>query len=61
MATRVVTVKIETDLLELIDMVRIKLDMNRSEFIRYAVKYYIDHEYRSNEKVPKAKVEKMRL
>ena len=61
MATRVVTFKIEQDLLELVDLMRIKLNMNRSEFIRYAIEYYIKHEYRSNEKVQKAKVEKMRL
>jgi len=61
MSMRVVTFKIEQDLLELVDLMRIRLNMNRSEFIRYAIKYYLDHEYKPNEKIPKAKVEKMRL
>jgi metal-responsive CopG/Arc/MetJ family transcriptional regulator len=61
MSMRVVTFKIEQDLLELMDLMRVKLNMNRSEFIRYTIKYYLDHEYKPNEKIPKAKVEKMRL
>jgi len=58
---RVVTFKIEEDLLGLVDLMRVKLNMNRSEFIRYVIQYYLDHEYKPNEKIPKAKVEKMRL
>jgi len=61
MTMRVVTFKVEQDLLELVDLMRIKLNMNRSEFMRYVIQYYLDREYKPNEKVPKAKVEKMRL
>jgi len=55
---RVVTFKIPRDQLELVDTISIKLKMNRSEFIRYIIDYYIQHEYRPKETVPKAKVEK---
>ena len=54
----VVTVKMEKDMLELVDTMRIALNMNRSEFIRHVVQYYIDREYIPKQKVPKAKVEK---
>jgi len=55
---RVVTFKIERDMLELLDTLSIALKMNRSELIRYIIQYYIDHEYTPKQKVPKAKVEK---
>jgi len=61
MTMRVVTFKVEQDLLELVDLMRIKLNMNRSEFMRYVIQYYLDREYKPNETVPKAKVEKTRL
>jgi metal-responsive CopG/Arc/MetJ family transcriptional regulator len=55
---RVVTFKIERDMLELLDTLSIALKMNRSELIRYMIQYYIDHEYTPKQKVPTAKVEK---
>jgi len=55
---RVVTFKIPQDMLEIVDSICIGSKMNRSEFIRYVIEYYITHEYRSKETVPKAKVEK---
>jgi len=58
---RVVTFKLEQDLLELIELMRVRLNMNRSEFIRYMIQYYLEREYYPKEKVPEAKVEKMRL
>ena len=58
MEMRVVTFKIEKDMLELVDTLSIQLKMNRSEMIRYMIQYYIDHEYTSKQTVPKAKVEK---
>ena len=59
---RVITFKIERDMLEVMDSICIKLKKSRSEFIRDAIDYYITREYRSKETVPKAKVEKgMRL
>ena len=61
MTMRVVTFKVEQDLLDLVDLIRVKLNMNRSEFIRYVIQYYLDREYKSDEVVSKAKVEKMRL
>ncbi len=45
MSMRVVTFKIEKDMLELVDTLSIQLKMNRSEMIRYMIQYYIDHEY----------------
>ena len=55
---RVVTFKIERDMLEIMDSICIKLKISRSEFIRDAIDYYITHEYRDKTTVPKAKVEK---
>jgi len=55
---RVVTFKIERDLLELVDTLSIQMRMNRSELIRHMIQYYIDHEYTPKQKAPKAKVEK---
>jgi len=58
MTMSVVTFKIERDLLELVESMRINTNMNRSEFIRHALQYYIEHEYKPNNNVTKAKVEK---
>jgi len=58
MEMRVVTFKIERDLLELVDTLSIQMRMNRSELIRYMIKHYIDHEYMPKQRVPEAKVEK---
>ena len=58
MVMSVVTFKIERDLLELVESMRINTNMNRSEFIRNALQYYIEHEYKPKSKMPKAKVEK---
>jgi Ribbon-helix-helix protein, copG family. len=54
----VVTVKLERDMLELVDTMRVALNMNRSEFIRHVIQYYIDREYTPKQTMPKAKVEK---
>jgi metal-responsive CopG/Arc/MetJ family transcriptional regulator len=54
----VVTVKLERDMLDLVDTIRVALNMNRSEFIRHVIQYYIDREYIPKQKVPEAKVEK---
>jgi len=58
----VVTFKMERDMLELVDGMRIELNMNRSEFLRHVIQYYIEHEYKPKNTVPKARVERiMRL
>jgi len=55
---RVVTFKIEQDDLERMEVVRMAMGMERSEFIRKAIQYYIEHEYKPKESVGKARVEK---
>ena len=55
---RVVTFKIEQDDLERMEVARMAMGMERSEFIRKAIQYYIDHEYKPKESVSKARVEK---
>jgi len=58
---RVVTFKIEEDLLELLERYAIKYGLNRSEAIRKAIEKMVRDEL-SKETVPIAKVEKiMRL
>ena len=58
MTMSVVTFKIERDLLELVESMRINTNMNRSEFIRHALQYYIEHEYKPKNTMAKATVEK---
>jgi metal-responsive CopG/Arc/MetJ family transcriptional regulator len=55
----VITFKIDRDMLELVEATRISLNMNRSEFIRHAIEYYIEHEYKPKQQIPKARVEKI--
>jgi len=55
---RVVTFKIEQDDLEKMEVVRMAMGMERSEFIRKAIQYFIEHEYKPKENVTKARVEK---
>ena len=52
------TFKIEQDDLERMEVVRMAMGMERSEFIRKAIQYYIEHEYKPKESVGKARVEK---
>ena len=58
MTMRVITFKIEQDDLEMMEVARMAMGMERSEFIRRAIKYYIEHEYKPKEDVGKARVEK---
>ena len=55
---RVITFKIEQDDLERMEVVRMAMGMERSEFIRRAIQYYIEHEYKPKESIGKARVEK---
>ncbi|AOL17096.1 CopG family transcriptional regulator [Sulfolobus sp. A20] len=57
---RVVTFKVEEDLLELLDRYAIKYGLNRSEAIRKAVEKMVKEEL-SKETVPVARVEKIRF
>ncbi|MEM0015903.1 MAG: ribbon-helix-helix protein, CopG family [Saccharolobus sp.] len=57
---RVVTFKVEEDLLELLDRYAIKYNLNRSEAIRKAIETMVRNEL-SKETVPVARVEKIRL
>ncbi|ALG97000.1 hypothetical protein [Sulfolobus monocaudavirus SMV3] len=57
---RVVTFKVEEDLLELLDRYAIRNNMYRSEAIRVAIKDFVRREL-EKENVPVAKVEKIRL
>jgi len=57
---RVVTFKIEEDLLELLDRYAIRNNLYRSEAIREAIKWFVKQELKK-EIVPVAKVEKIRL
>ncbi|MEM0363057.1 MAG: ribbon-helix-helix protein, CopG family [Sulfolobaceae archaeon] len=57
---RVVTFKVEEDLLELLDRYAIKYNLNRSEAIRKAIEAMVRNEL-SKETVPVARVEKIRL
>jgi metal-responsive CopG/Arc/MetJ family transcriptional regulator len=54
---RVVTFKMEEDLLELLDRYAIKYGLNRSEAIRKAIEALVREDL-EKEKVPQAKVEK---
>jgi len=58
MSMRVVTFKIELDDFEKMEAVRLGMNVGRSEFIRRAIKYYLEHEFKDRDKVPTAKVEK---
>ena len=60
MTSRVVTFKIEQDLLELLDKYAIKYKLNRSEAIRKAIETLVKGEL-AKETVPQARVEKFRL
>ncbi len=57
---RVVTFKVEEDLLELLDRYAIKYGLNRSEAIRKAIENLVKDEI-SKETVPVAKIEKIKL
>ena len=57
---RVVTFKVEEDLLELLDRYAIRYNLNRSEAIRKAIEALVKQEM-EKETVPVAKVEKVRL
>lgn len=54
---RVVTFKVEEDLLELLDRYAIKYGLNRSEAIRKAIETLLKQEA-EKESIPKARVEK---
>ena len=54
---RVVTIKIEEDLLELLDRYAIKYGLNRSEAVRKAIELLVRQEL-EKEVVPTARVEK---
>ena len=57
---RVVTFKVEEDLLGLLDRYAIKYNLNRSDAIRKAIETMVRNEL-SKETVPVARVEKIRL
>lgn len=57
---RVITVKVEEDLLELLDSYAIKHGLNRSEAVRKAIEKLIKEEM-GNETTPPATVEKIKL
>ena len=57
---RVVTFKIEEDLLELLDRYAIKYNLNRSEAIRRAIEQMIKEEF-ENEIIPPMKIERIKL
>ncbi|AZI75930.1 ribbon-helix-helix domain [Sulfolobales Beppu rod-shaped virus 1] len=57
---KVVTFKIQDELLELVDSYAIKHGLNRSEVIRRAIEKMIKEELK-NETIPKARVEKIRF
>jgi len=57
---RVVTFKVEEDLLELLDRYAIRYNLNRSEAIRKAIETLVKGEL-EKETAPVAKVEKIRL
>ena len=57
---RVVTFKIEEDLLELLDRYAIKHKLNRSEAIRKAIEDLVKADL-ANETIPTLKVEKIRI
>jgi metal-responsive CopG/Arc/MetJ family transcriptional regulator len=57
---RVVTFKIEDDLLELLDRYAIKHKLNRSEAIRRAIERMIKEEFK-DEIIPPMKIEKIKL
>jgi metal-responsive CopG/Arc/MetJ family transcriptional regulator len=57
---RVVTFKVEEDLLELLDRYAMKYSLNRSEAIRKAIMEMVKDEIK-HEVVPPAHVEKMKL
>jgi len=57
---RVVTFKIEEDLLELLDRYAIKYNLNRSEAIRRAIEQMIKEEF-ENETIPPMKIERIKL
>jgi metal-responsive CopG/Arc/MetJ family transcriptional regulator len=40
------------------EVVRMAMGLERSEFIRKAIQYFIEHEYKPKENVTKARVEK---
>jgi Ribbon-helix-helix protein, copG family. len=60
MSMRVVTFKVEEDLLELLDRYAIKHNLNRSEAIRKAIENLVKDEL-DKEVVPVAKIEKIKL
>jgi len=55
----VITFKMDRDMLELVEAMRLDLNMNRSEFIRHVIQYYIEHEYKPKQQTPKARVERI--
>ena len=57
---RVITVKVEEDLLELLDRYAIKHGLNRSEAVRKAIEKLIKEDM-DNETTPPATVEKIKL
>ena len=57
---RIITVKIEEDLLELLERYAIKYKLNRSEAIRRAIDRMVKEEF-SKEVVPPMKIEKIKL
>ncbi len=57
---RVITFKIEEDLLELLDRYAIKYNLNRSEAIRRAIERMVKEEF-SREIIPPMKIEKIKL
>jgi metal-responsive CopG/Arc/MetJ family transcriptional regulator len=57
---RVVTFKIEDDLLELLDRYAIKHNLNRSEAIRRAIEQMVEEDF-SKEVIPPMRIEKIKL
>ncbi|MUN29988.1 ribbon-helix-helix protein, CopG family [Sulfuracidifex metallicus] len=57
---RVVTFKVEVDLLEQLDRYAMRYGLNRSEAIRKAIEKVVNEEL-SKDTVPQGKVEKIRL
>jgi metal-responsive CopG/Arc/MetJ family transcriptional regulator len=57
---RVITFKVENDLLELLDRYAIKYKLNRSEAIRRAIERMVREEFK-DEIIPPMKIEKIKL
>ena len=58
---RVVTFKVEADLLEQLDVYAMNHNLNRSEAIRLAMRKLLEDERKKEKPIPPAKIEKFKL